>query len=55
MPVLARYVDGVRSIRGDYQGRVLTVRSDDLRTLAAARGTTVEGLRAELAAASLVR
>ena len=55
LPALARYVDGVRSLRGDYHGRVLTVRSDDLRALAAADGTTPDRLRDELEAAQLVR
>ena len=55
LPVLARYIDGVRSLRGDYQGRVLTVRSDDLTALAAVGGTTAERLRARLEAAELVR
>jgi transcriptional regulator with XRE-family HTH domain len=31
---LARYVSTIQSQRGDYNGRVLSVRQDDLRTLA---------------------
>jgi transcriptional regulator with XRE-family HTH domain len=49
LPVLARYAEGLRSLRGDRGGRVLTVRADDLRTLAAAQGTSPEVLRRQLA------
>lgn len=55
LPVLARYVDGVRSMRGDHGGRVLTMRDDDLTALAAIAGTTPDRLRARLEAESLVR
>jgi transcriptional regulator with XRE-family HTH domain len=32
--LLARYVASIQSQRGDYNGRVLSIRQDDLRTLA---------------------
>jgi transcriptional regulator with XRE-family HTH domain len=48
LPVLARYVEGLRSLRGDHAGRVLTVRANDLHTLAAARGTSTQALKDEL-------
>lgn len=31
---LERFTAGIQSMRGDYNGRVLTIRNDDLRTLA---------------------
>lgn len=55
LPVLARYVDGVRSRRGDHEGRVLTVRTDDLEVVAAAQGTTPEELHGRLREAELIR
>lgn len=55
LPVLSRYVDGVRSRRGDHQGRVLTVRGDDLEVVAAAEGTTPEELHGRLRDAELIR
>lgn len=55
LPVLARYVEGLRERRGDRGGRVLTVRADDLVTIAAASGTTPHGLREQLEAARVVR
>ncbi len=48
LAVLARYVEGIRSLRGDHGGRVLTVRTRDLVTLAAAHGTSTQELRDEL-------
>ena len=55
LPALTRYVEGIRRLRGDYNGRVLTVREEDLRTLAAARGSDPSQLRAELSAVGLLR
>lgn len=49
LPVLSRYVEGLKSLRGDHAGRVLTVRTQDLRTLAAAQGTSTQALREDLA------
>ncbi len=54
-PRLARYVEGIRSKRHDHQGRVLTVRADDLEILAAADGTSPEQLREDLEAVRVVR
>jgi hypothetical protein len=31
---LARYVAAIQAQRGDYNGRILSIRQDDLRTLA---------------------
>lgn len=55
VPALARFVEGVRERRGDLAGRVLTVRGDDLGTIAAAAGTTPQALREQLETAHLVR
>lgn len=49
LPVLARYVERLKSLRGDHGGRILTVRTEDLRTLAAAQGTSTQALREKLA------
>ncbi len=54
-PVLLRYVDAIRSRRGDYNGRVLTVRGADLDTLAAILETGSSQLRMRLAEAGLLR
>ncbi len=54
-PVLRRYVDSIRSRRGDYNGRVLTVRTADLQTLAAVLDTSPDRLRDELGQAGLLR
>jgi transcriptional regulator with XRE-family HTH domain len=53
-PELARFVESIRSRRGDY-GTVLTVRRADLDTIAALTELTVEELRARLAEAGIVR
>jgi transcriptional regulator with XRE-family HTH domain len=55
VPRLARYADGIRTRRGDHQGRVLTVRGSDLEVLAAAEGTTAQDLRARLETAGVLR
>jgi transcriptional regulator with XRE-family HTH domain len=54
-PVLARYVESIKSRRGDYNGRVLTVRASDLDTLAAVLDLDPEELQARLAGAGIVR
>lgn len=54
-PVLARYVDAITARRGDFNGRVLTVRVADLDTLAAVMDTRPDELRARLLADGLVR
>jgi transcriptional regulator with XRE-family HTH domain len=45
---LARLVHHIQWQRGDYNGRILTLRADDLRTLAIALGVPPEGLTAWL-------
>lgn len=47
---LNRYLSAIQAQRGDYNGRVLTVRSDDLRTLAVIYDTTPGVLAEELVA-----
>ena len=54
-PVLVRYVDAITTRRGDFNGRVLTVRAADLDTLAAVMDTRPDQLRRRLLAAGLVR
>lgn len=54
-PALSRYVESIQSQRGDYNGRVLTVRAKDLETLAAVLAATPEELRTRLSAAGIVR
>lgn len=41
---LIRFVQRIQQERGDYNGRVLTLRLDDLRTVATATGSNVEEL-----------
>lgn len=47
--VVVRYLRTIQSRRGDYNGRVLTVRDDDLRALAAVLDTRPDDLRRLLA------
>lgn len=47
-PVLGRYVNMIQMARGDFNGRILTVRQDDVRTLAAVFETSPEGLAVRL-------
>jgi transcriptional regulator with XRE-family HTH domain len=54
-PALARYVESIQARRGDYNGRVLSVRASDLDTLAAVLDATPAELRARLSAAGVVR
>lgn len=54
-PALVRYAEAIQSRRGDYNGRVLTVRSADLDMLAAVLAASPEELRTRLAAAGVVR
>lgn len=54
-PALHRYVGSIQARRGDYNGRVLTVRASDLDTLAAVLDLTPEALRAQLSEAGIVR
>jgi len=48
VPVLGRYVNMIQMARGDFNGRILTVRNDDVRALAAVFETTPEGLATRL-------
>lgn len=45
---LARFASAIQSLRGDFNGRVLTVREDDLMALALAYQTTLEDLSRRL-------
>lgn len=54
-PALSRYVSAIQARRGDYNGRVLTVRAADLATLAAVMDTDPTALREQLATAGIVR
>lgn len=42
--VLQRYLNTVQMQRGDFNGRILTIRNDDLRAIASVLDTTPEGL-----------
>lgn len=53
--VIRRYVTQVQSDRGDYNGRVLTLREGDLRSLAIASGDHPESLITKLAAVGALR
>lgn len=55
VPILRRYVASIRSRRGDYNGRVLTVRGSDLDTVAAVMDTAPQRLRAQLSETGLLR
>jgi transcriptional regulator with XRE-family HTH domain len=46
--VLQRYVNTVQMQRGDFNGKVLTIRSEDLRALASVMERTPEALMARL-------
>lgn len=50
---VGRFVSAVQAERRDYNGRVLTIRGNDVAALAAALDTTVEGLRDHLAVAGI--
>jgi transcriptional regulator with XRE-family HTH domain len=54
-PVLARYVESIKARRGDYNGRVLTVRASDLATLAAVLDAEPAELHERLAGVGIVR
>lgn len=46
--VITRYLNMIQMARGDFNGKMLTVRSDDVRTLAAVCDLTVDELTAKL-------
>lgn len=52
---IARYAARIQVERGDYNGRVLTLRADDLYTLAAVFGMEVEELTSLLKEAEILR
>ena len=54
-PALRRYVETIQARRGDYNGRVLTIRSADLATLAAVLDSTPEELHDRLADEGIVQ
>jgi transcriptional regulator with XRE-family HTH domain len=54
-PVLTRYVESIKARRGDYNGRVLTVRASDLATLAAVLDAEPAELHERLAGVGIVR
>jgi transcriptional regulator with XRE-family HTH domain len=54
-PALARYVRSLQHRRGDYNGRVLTVRSTDFDMLAAVLDASPQELRARLRSSGIVR
>jgi transcriptional regulator with XRE-family HTH domain len=51
---LLRYVRRIQQERGDYNGRMLTLRLDDLRTVATAEGNDAESLLDQLQTRELV-
>ncbi len=54
-PALVRYAASIKARRGDYNGRVLSVRTSDLETLAAVLDATPDELRRRLAAVGILR
>lgn len=54
-PAVRRYAAAIQSRRGDYNGRVLTVRAGDLELLAAVLEADPEELRGRLLEAGVVR
>lgn len=54
LDTLARFVERIKQARGDYNGRVLTLRGDDIRTVAAATGHDAEEFVQRLRDAGLV-
>ena len=53
--VIGRYVGAIQAQRGDYNGRVLTVRGSDVRALAAVLDRDVAELREHLEAVGVAR
>lgn len=53
--VIERYVGAIQAQRGDYNGRVLTVRSSDVRALAAVLDRDVPEFREHLTAVGVAR
>jgi transcriptional regulator with XRE-family HTH domain len=51
---LARYVRRIQQERGDYNGRILTLRNDDLHMVATAEGSNPDALLQELRERALI-
>ncbi len=51
---ITRFVGSIQSRRGDYNGRIITIRRDDLRALAAVMDITSAELRERLQVAGIV-
>lgn len=51
---ITRFVGSIQSRRGDYNGRIITIRRDDLRALAAVLDITTGELRERLQASGIV-
>ena len=51
---ISRYASAIQVRRGDYAGKVITLRRDDLTVLASVLGTTTGALVADLEAQGLV-
>lgn len=51
---ITRFVGSIQGRRGDYNGRVITIRRDDMRALAAVLDISPHELRQRLAAAGIV-
>lgn len=51
---ITRFVGSIRSRRGDYNGRIITIRREDLRALAAVLDVSTSELRERLTAAGIV-
>ncbi len=54
-PAIRRYAEAIQARRGDYNGRVLTVRHADLELLAAVLDASPEELRSRLVSVGVVR
>jgi transcriptional regulator with XRE-family HTH domain len=48
VPIIGRYVTMIQMARGDFNGKILTVRGDDVRALAAVLDTTPDTLASRL-------
>jgi transcriptional regulator with XRE-family HTH domain len=48
IPIIGRYVTMIQMARGDFNGKILTVRGDDVRALAAVLDTTPDNLATRL-------
>lgn len=53
LEILTRYLTAIQARRGDYNGRVMTVRAADIQALAAVLDTAADDLRRDLVAAGI--